>query len=121
MEPNQHEAESKRVSKHIVYLSKQLKTVPPEYVVEAANSFYGNVSKVHELTALLCKLCQEASDEIIYNGKDPTARKLADWWDAHQAADKIKAKQAKAKKIQAEIRQTALDKLSEAERKALGF
>jgi hypothetical protein len=46
---------------------------------------------------MLCQWCQEADDAIIYDGRDPIARSLADWWDEHQAADRarVKAEQEK--------------------------
>ena len=45
-----------------------------------------------KLTALLCKkiedLTEEEKDKYLYDGKNSTSRKLADWWEKHQELDR---------------------------------
>jgi len=57
----------------------------------AMDEDYGNPHLLDEMTAFLCALCnhmnEKMKDRIIYNGRNPVARRLADWWDEHQEAD----------------------------------
>lgn len=52
-----------------------------------------------------CKLLEERglADKVIYDGRNPMARKLADWWDKHKAEDahqsKLQAKFDEVKQI----------------------
>jgi hypothetical protein len=32
----------------------------------------------------------EDADRLVYDGRNPMARKLADWWEEHQKADKMR-------------------------------
>jgi hypothetical protein len=64
-----------------------------EYLVtiEAAKELFGFDKKTEvELCAFLRKLYAadvNAFEAIIYNGRNPSARKLADWWDRHRRND----------------------------------
>jgi hypothetical protein len=56
---------------------------------------------------------------IVPNNK--TSRRLATWWEEHQAADKLRVAYEKAKKHKAKLRASALAKLTPAEKAALGL
>jgi hypothetical protein len=49
-----------------------------------------------ELTRILCDACKvmegygDDATKYIYNGHDPRARRLADWWDEHKKIDQKK-------------------------------
>lgn len=117
LEPTQREIESKRVCELLLHF----KPTVPDWVREGAANCYGTIDQADKATILLCEFCEDAPDSIIYDGRDPMARKLADWWDAHQDADR------RRKKRQARQRRTDIDaasglaKLTDAEKKALGF
>lgn len=86
--PNQREIESQRVAENIVWLSKKLNIDVEDWVVKSSKSTYGNIDKCDKLTDILCHLCQKPeADEIIYNGRNPHARRVADWWDRHKKFD----------------------------------
>ena len=68
----------------------------------------------------LCELCKEAPDKIIYNGRDPQARKLADWWDEHKKSDLERLAKEKEEALSKDARVSALEKLTSDERRALG-
>ena len=125
MEPTEHERESRKLCKLIVYVYKAQHHVAPVWIQEGAKDVYGKSSQVHFLTETLCKLCTDMKPEerlkIIYNGTDADSRKLADWWDAHKAADAQKLKDAKWRAHQQRVKDGALAKLTKAERKVLGY
>jgi len=125
MEPSQHEAESKNVAIMICYLISKLGFDVHPYIVEAAKSPYGNKERVHDLTKYLCQtiglMTDAQRDQLIYDGRSPSARRIADWWDAHQEADKARAiKEEVRLKGYDVLRASALAKLTPAEREVLG-
>jgi hypothetical protein len=92
MEPNAVEQESQLAAQLLFWLAGKvpLTFILPSWTEDAAKSIYGNREQLDCLTQLLCQGCEETPDEVIYNGRDATARKLADWWDAHKEADAAK-------------------------------
>ncbi len=90
--PNQLEEESREVAKHLVRLSKFKLIKVDKEIREASKSTFGCRDKIHEFTELLCttlrNMPENVQEVVIYNGRDPEARKLADWWDKHQEADR---------------------------------
>lgn len=94
MEPTAKEIESREVAKHLVYVNSKLSTVDlvDLTVTRAARDQYGDPSQLHSLTNKLCKAIRNMSeaelDHVVYNARDPESRKLADWWERHEAFDK---------------------------------
>ena len=86
------EKESRQVCFFIVYLWNKTQPnnepFPPSWVLSGAGSPRGDIYRHDEATALLCRLCREASDDIIYNPQDKISRELASWWEDHQELDK---------------------------------
>lgn len=104
MEPNAREQESKLVCSLLKYLFHAMgETVPPR-IVKAAEEMYGDVAHLDQDTAMLCSLCQEMTDEqqatYIYNGRKAEARRLADWWEHHQEADRKREKADARKRVE---------------------
>ena len=92
-EPNlDREDASVRVCKLLVYALPAMSLPIPPHVRTAAEDPYGNAGTVDEDTDMLCRLCRGMSelekDRIIYNGRNPDARRLADWWECHQEVDR---------------------------------
>ena len=92
MEPDRYEKESNRAAKLIRYvLESQGKRVPKD-VLSISTNEYGDKTKINELVVKLCSLCRNMSpneqDSIIFDGRNKTARDLADWWEEHQEADR---------------------------------
>ena len=100
---------SRETAKLIVYLNTKLAITTPAWIATAADEYYGAEDRVDEVVALLCTtirgMTPKQVDAIVYNGKDETARKLADWWDEHQKADAIR--EAAAAELEAKIVQAA--------------
>lgn len=124
LNPTDAERDSKRTCQHIVYLSKHLNKTIPFWVAKTAKENYGNPEILNQAVRLLCSLCSGMSKKdqanIIYNGMDSKARKLADWWDEHREADRIRERAAKAIAHKDTIKKGALAKLTPEERKVLG-
>ena len=125
MKPQTHERESKLAAELIVYAGSKLHRDVPEWIAIAADHIYGAESKINSLTVMLCELCtrmtEDEKGEIIYNGRDKDARKLANWWEAHQEADRDRevdeAEELRIKKV----KKKALAKLDDDEIEALGL
>ena len=124
MEPGLHEKESRRVANHLVYLAEVGHIKCDDWIFEAADNYYGNVSKVHELTEKLCTVLREMNDAdmdmYVYNGRLSKARKLATWWEAHQEADKEREKQEAEEQKRKKVKAGALEKLNDEEKESLG-
>ena len=125
MEPNVKESESKLTAELLVYVHKELGFIPQQWVIDAANHVYGSPSQLDTLVSGLCSFCKDMSkeeqDKIIYDGRNPTARKLATWWERHQEADKKRIAKEWAEKEKKKIIESALSKLTDDEKKALGY
>ena len=131
LEPRTHERESKLAAELIVYIDSIMgfpnadfpNREAAEWIYEAADYVYGAESKINELTVMLCHRCrtmtEDEQNEIIYNGRDKNARKLADWWDKHQAADKKRIDAETKAEKNAKLKKEALSKLNDAEKEAL--
>lgn len=95
-QPNQREAESKKVAGLLVYVHNKLgRTDLPRSVELAANTYYGAPEHCDELTDRLCSMLRdltlEEQNAVIYDGRNPKARELADWWERHQEHDRKRA------------------------------
>lgn len=121
MESTRFEAESRKVAKFLVWVFEHLGEPLPEWVILAANHVYGNSESVDALTAMLCAACERLHDDVIYDGCNRTARQLADWWDDHKEADRIKEEAQQAIAKRAELRKSARSKLTSEERKVIGL
>lgn len=125
LEPNRAESESKRAAELIYFVLHSLGKETPTWIKKASKEVYGNQHKLNELVVMLCDLCtnltNKQKDVIIYNGRNQTSRDLADWWDEHQKADRIRIKQEKALAKKKQLIKNAKSKLSPEEREALNI
>jgi len=113
MEPRHAEKDSQEAAALIVYVYDSVGLVAPQDAVLAANDCYGNESKLNDYVVKLCSLCSDMStkelDEIMYDGRNPDARKLADWWESHKAADVDREKSEGDAKRKTTIIETVTD------------
>jgi len=121
--PNGAEQDSVEAATHIRYIEELLGNPVEAWIIEASEHCYGNRARLNELVVTLCTLCRKMSDreeqDIIYDGRSPQARKLADWWEKHQAADAAREREeAKATETQ-ELAESARAKLTPEEIEAL--
>jgi hypothetical protein len=92
LEPHPREIYSKETATLIVYASGRLGLPEPEQWVRFASTYsYGDPVRYHELTEILCTICRNMTEDqqnaVIYDGRDPVARRLAEWWENHQKID----------------------------------
>jgi RPA family protein len=124
MEQNESEAYVQNTAQLVIYVKEQLGLKPTKQEKDL-DTYYTDTSKSDKITRTLCSLITKMDDEtrnkIVYNGKDKTSRRLADWWDEHQEADKKRLADEAKQKQKEKIKKSALSKLSEEERKALGL
>lgn len=92
LEATQLEKDSRRFCDLLCYVMERLGKIPPDWAVKAKDEYYGNAAKVNDAAVKLCALIRQMSPEqlnaIVYDGRSARARKLADFWDAHEEADK---------------------------------
>lgn len=104
MEPSKEAINSKETAEHLVYISKKLPYIKlPKYVAPAARNQYGDAANLNNMVVLLCDILTTMRnvdlEDIVYNAKCKKSRRLADWWEEHQKADKKRiAKENKKKK-----------------------
>lgn len=124
MEPTKHEIYCQKTAKLYVYVLGRLGRKIKENIIKMSTYIYANVDYTKGLCETLGNLHVDdpaAFDELVYNAKDKESRKLADWWEEHQAVDRqhIKAEQAEA--ARKELVKAAIGKLTPEEIKALGI
>lgn len=107
MEPSYPEVASKEACELICYLFPKIEKYIPRWVRLAANSYYGNESKLHSAEVMLLDtiscLTNRQMDKYVFDGKNPQARKLADWIDG--PGKRIKAERQKKKKENQDIKE----------------
>lgn len=106
-ELSSREIELNLVKSHLAYLQKEgLLETSPEFTV---NDFE---STLDYATACLCYALKKLSPSIIYDGRHREMRKIADWWDNHLEADKLREESEKEYLRQLEVAENILDDLN---------
>lgn len=124
MESTNDEKFRKKTHELLAYVLRSKGLPVPDKVKKAANDYYGNGGySSNEVTNKLCALIRSLTTdemaEIVYDGRDTEARKLADWWDDHEKADKIRAiEEANDQRLKA-LAKVAAAKLTKEELEAL--
>lgn len=102
LEPTAREYELNRAARLLVFVKTRLGEAVSQELTEAASATYCKADFVPELCERLNSL--EASDQkafeaLVFDGRDKDSRDLADWREAHLAADaKRIAKEAEEKR-----------------------
>jgi hypothetical protein len=86
---NPFEASMQHTAKLAVYAGAKCGlSVPPE-IIEQSNEYYAtDVGQVEWLCETINHMNEGQLNDVVYNGRIPEARQLAEWWDAHQQADR---------------------------------
>ncbi len=121
MEPSQREAESRRVAKLLVFLEDNTKLSFEPWVHVTADAFYGDVSRVHDLTAMLCEACGHLPESFFMNVRVREVRQLSEWWFTHQEVDKARIAREEAEEKKKQLAAQAMAKLSPEELEALNI
>lgn len=103
MHPTQTEKNSRKVAEHLIFVYEQLDFPERPDLVEVANHIYGSKTRLDEMVAELCGIIRDMTpdqlDRIVYNGRDPQSRKLADWWEEHERADREREQAERESKL----------------------
>lgn len=105
----------------LVFLTKKLKRRVEKAWVKAIDHPHSCDDLTPVLCGLLMKLGNKELTQIVYNARNPQSRRLADWWERHQAADRRRLREEAKEQALEERRERALAKLTPAEAAALGF
>lgn len=100
MAPRRDETLSQRICANVVYLLKALGQDVPDWACKGARDIYGSVQHTEEAVVLLCTMLRSLPkgdmNRIVYDGRNPQARALANFWDEHEEADKRREREEKA-------------------------
>jgi hypothetical protein len=123
MEPNYKEKALQQTAQLLIYVlnHKLVNTKPGPALESATKDIYCRQDYVEKLCNVLSNFSDYELDQIVYDGRNATARKLADWWYKHKYADELRIEKEKVAKIIDEIKKIALSKLTSEEKKMLGL
>lgn len=124
MESTHEERFRKNTHALLAYAYRSLGLPVPDKVKTGANNYYGDGGySSDDVTSKLCALIRTMNAEdmtrIVYNAKNRDARKLADWWEDHEKADKIRAIEEAKEQQMKNLAQQAAAKLTKQELAAL--
>lgn len=139
--PTQRQREAVRAWHMMSYVYDMLDEVKPEiwYKIEPHiwswehNDYWGEHTwasiedeDTHEIVRSLCKTVTEMDDALRYditygNPRDKRARKLCDWWEDHQEMDRLRKEREEQERKDEEIRQDALNSLTDEQKRVLGL
>ena len=121
MEPTGKERQLQDTAKLLKYALFELDLPVPSKVRTAADDVYCQLDLVPDLCKLITNMNELQVNRVVYNAQNKQARKLADWWEEHQRADR-KRIASEMKKIEKEaLIESAMAKLTDSERAALGL
>lgn len=121
LEQNGKERELQRTAKLLKYVYRKLQQPISLELQEAANDYYCSDDYVAELCGVLSNLDDNVLESLVYNARNKKSRRLADWWEKHQKADRKRIRQEKEAEEMKEKRQAALSKLTKEDREVLGL
>lgn len=122
LEPSRRESEIQRAAQLLLYVYENLGRVPePWMLAESRNAYASEERCLTELCSVLSSMNRQEMEGIVYNAHDKTARDLANWWEEHRVADKLRLKHELEELERLGKIASALAKLTDEERKALGF
>jgi hypothetical protein len=119
---NEAERECKRAATLLVYISDAIgvKLSSVSYRRQAkdyygANNVVSPRSAVTELCRVMKTLTPDQFNKFVYDGRDATARDLADWWQRHTAADRAREEHDAAVALKEKLMASARKKLTDDE------
>lgn len=114
MEPNGKERQLQETAQLLVYVRMNTNSgvKVSNKLKSAARDIYCRQDYVPELCAAIRSLTEEEQARIVYDGRNPEARRLADWWDEHQEADRKRLERQYRQNQRNELRKKALAKLT---------
>lgn len=121
LEPTAREQELRRAARLLIFaLEAQGREAPDWARSEAENLYAKDERSVTSLCALIKSMGEPERDRIVYDAKSKASRDLADWWEEHQEADRRREEREAAEARREADRRSALGKITEEEKAALG-
>ncbi len=121
LEPTEREQELRRAARLLIFaLEAQGREAPDWARSEAENLYAKDERSVTSLCALIKSMGEPERDRIVYDAKSKASRDLADWWEEHQEADRRREEREAAEARREADRRSALGKITEEEKAALG-
>jgi hypothetical protein len=115
LEATYPEHESRKVCAHICYLFPKFGKDIPEWIKNGAEDYYGAPKRLAEAETILFEfvegLSQPQLDALVYDGKIPAARKLADWYDSYKEEYQANAAKVQEDEKQADAAEEILGRL----------
>jgi hypothetical protein len=84
-------------------------------VHQAATDHYCSVDFVPDLCRLIGNMTEDERDRIVYNPRCKISRRLADWWEEHEAADQQRHSQEQKELLEQARYEEVIIKLSDEE------
>lgn len=122
IEPTREEREAQHVCQLLVWVNNSLGRSSSEELKANANRSYATDLNTWtaELCAILGSLDDEQIDKIVYNARSQKSRKLADWWENHQEADRAREQQEKQDAADERLRKNTIANLTPEQCRVLG-
>lgn len=123
LEPNSREKAHQEAAILYLHLLGELRLPVPDWVAEEAENIYaGDARLFPDLCATLTGLGAKGREDVIYgDAHNPMARRLADWWEEHEAADMARREREESEAAVEAARRSAASKLTDEERRAVGL
>ena len=110
--------ERRNTAQLLIYARREIGQTPiPKTLLEAAEK--GDRDYVPQLCKLIRNLNEDALERIVYDGRNPQARKLADWWEEHEELDRQRMEEEELEALNKQLVRTAVRKLEPEERRAI--
>lgn len=120
MGQNDREKQLQETAQLTEFTLKALKRNVPGWVSAAAGSYYCSETRCAPMLCALIRGMDDATlNAVVYNARSADSRRLAEWWERHQEADKARIDAELAKAKRKELVKQAWAKLTEEEREAL--
>lgn len=112
----QAEKERMKASQMLMALNLKLGKKNPTWLIQASEDYYCEETKTFPaLYQTITSLSEDQLNKLVYNGRDPEARKLADWFDTYQASE---AKRIENEKVEKQAKRDKNTKTSISNRKS---
>lgn len=117
--PTEQHQRNQRSAQMMLYVCQKQKRKISITLKQDADDEFCHTNYTVALCGLLKCMPDDERDALIYNARDPQARKLADWWEKHQKQDAVREKvEAEARRID-QLQASAENKLTDDEILAL--
>ena len=125
LNPTTYEKDIRNAAELVVYVKEELGKRVTVADARNQNSLYFSKEEGDVIVATLCTLVESLDEdqveEIVYDGRNKFARRLADWVQEHEEADRKRQEEERISALDyARAKKTGLAKLTELEKTALG-